>query len=239
MNRIDRLMGVLTVLQSRRFVTAEQLARHFEISVRTVYRDIKALGEIGVPVGYENHHGYFIVQGYFLPPVSFTNAEANALLLMGTIARRFADAAAQKHYEKALNKIKATLKAPQKAALENLGSQIKTLGMEDAQCNFAYLSQIQNALARKAILQIDYGNYHGQKSRREVEPIGLIFYDMNWHLIAWCWRRLAYRDFKVSRLLGLAETGQPFRKTDHLDIGQYIHSLETFLNGLPYRSQPA
>src|SRR4051812_12069594 len=105
MNRIDRLMGILTVLQSRRFVTAEELARHFEISIRTVYRDIKALGEIGVPVGYENHRGYFIAQGYFLPPVSFTTEEARALLLMDTIAHRFVDQSAQRHYEGALNKI--------------------------------------------------------------------------------------------------------------------------------------
>jgi predicted DNA-binding transcriptional regulator YafY len=226
-------MGVLTVLQSRKFVTAEQLAEKFEISVRTVYRDMKALGEIGVPVGYENQKGYFIVQGYFLPPVSFTTEEANALVLMDTIARRFADQSIQKHYEMALNKIKAILQGSQKTKLENLSSRIKTLKMEDSQFNFAYLTQIQNSLTHKTILRIEYQNFHQEKSRRDVEPVGLIFYDMNWHLIAWCWKSNEYRDFKVSRILNLALTAKAFQKTDPIDITEYIQSLEVFLNGLP------
>jgi predicted DNA-binding transcriptional regulator YafY len=226
-------MGVLTMLQSRRFVTAEQLAEKFEISVRTVYRDMKALGEIGVPVGYENHKGYFIVPGYFLPPVSFTTEEANALVLMDTIAHKFADQSIQKHYEMALNKIKAILKGSQKTKLENLSSRIKTLKMEDSRFNFAYLTEIQNSLTNKTILQIDYQNFHQQKSWREVEPVGLIFYDMNWHLIAWCWKCNEYRDFKVSRILTLAPTSKAFQKTNPIDIAEYIQSLEVFLNGLP------
>ena len=63
MNRIDRLFGILTTLQSKKHVTALQLAGKYEISVRTVYRDIKALEELGIPVGFEQPKGYFIVQG--------------------------------------------------------------------------------------------------------------------------------------------------------------------------------
>ncbi|HEY0676727.1 MAG TPA: HTH domain-containing protein, partial [Chitinophagaceae bacterium] len=91
MNRIDRLFGILTLLQSKKYVTAEKISEKFQISVRTVYRDVKALGEQGIPVSFEQHKGYFIVQGYFLPPVSFTNDEANALLLMEAIVTGFAD----------------------------------------------------------------------------------------------------------------------------------------------------
>lgn len=89
MNRIDRLFGILTLLQSKKHVTAEAIAERFGISVRTVYRDIKALGEQGIPVSFEPHKGYFVVQGYFLPPVSFTSEEANALLLMEAVVKGF------------------------------------------------------------------------------------------------------------------------------------------------------
>ena len=81
MNRIDRLFGILIMLQSKKYVTAEKIADKFHISIRTVYRDIKALAEQGIPVSFEQPKGYFIVQGYFLPPVAFNSHEANALLL--------------------------------------------------------------------------------------------------------------------------------------------------------------
>src|SRR4051812_46397069 len=79
------------MLQSRKHVTAEKISDRFGISVRTVYRDIRALDEIGIPVSFENNKGYFIVDGYFLSPVSFTADEANALVLLSSLADRFAD----------------------------------------------------------------------------------------------------------------------------------------------------
>jgi predicted DNA-binding transcriptional regulator YafY len=109
MNRMDRLMGMLNLLQSKRFVTAGYLARKFNISIRTVYRDIKSLLEINVPVSYEINKGYFVVRSYSLPPVSFTSEEANALIRMEAIAARFADQSVRQYYGSALIKIKGVL----------------------------------------------------------------------------------------------------------------------------------
>ena len=80
MNRMDRLLGIVTLLQSKKYVPAEKIADKYNISVRTVYRDVKALVELGIPVSFEPNRGYFVVQGYFLPPVAFSSEEANALL---------------------------------------------------------------------------------------------------------------------------------------------------------------
>ncbi|HTN18244.1 MAG TPA: HTH domain-containing protein, partial [Chitinophagaceae bacterium] len=107
MNRIDRLFSILTFLQSKKYVPAEQIAEKFSISVRTVYRDIKALCESGIPVSFEASRGYFIVQGYFLSPVAFTTEEANALLLMENLAMGFSDRSIQQHYSAALRKVKS------------------------------------------------------------------------------------------------------------------------------------
>src|SRR3954469_8168139 len=125
MNRIDRLFGILTLLQSKKYVTAEAIAEKFRMSVRTVYRDIKALCEQGVPVSFEQHKGYFIVQGYFLPPVSFSSEEENALLLMERLVAGFADRSIQTHYSNALNKIKAVLRHQEKEKLEWLDNNIR------------------------------------------------------------------------------------------------------------------
>ena len=124
MNRIDRLMGITTVLQSKKYATAEHLAEKFDISVRTVYRDIKALGEIGIPISFEPNKGYFVVQGYFLPPVSLTSEEANALCLIESLVSAFSDQSIKKHYSNALNKVKSVMRHSEKEKLEKLNQNI-------------------------------------------------------------------------------------------------------------------
>ncbi len=225
MNRIDRLFGILTLLQSKKYVTAEKISDKFGISVRTVYRDVKALCEQGIPVSFEQHKGYFVVQGYFLPPVSFSTEEANALLLTESIVYGFTDRSIRTHYSTALNKVKAVMSTGAKEKLEHLNERIK---MQVPQCinyNFEYLSVLQQAISAKTIIEIDYKNNKEEVSRRTTEPIGLIFYALNWHIIAWCHVRSDYRDFRVSRILTLKDTGRQFEKQDHMDLNTYMKSL--------------
>lgn len=225
MNRIDRLLGIVTILQSRKFVPAEKIADKFRISVRTVYRDIKALGELGIPVSFEANRGYFVVQGYFLPPVSFSNEEANALLLTESLVYGFTDRSIQTHYSSALNKIKAVLRGSQKDKLELLTDAIKLQTPPCFTLNFEYMTMLQNAIAARTILEIDYKNNKQEVSKRQAEPIGLVFYAYSWHLIAWCHTRLDYRDFKVARILQLRNTDIPFKQSNHISLGDYMKLL--------------
>ena len=225
MNRIDRLFGILTLLQSKKYVTAEAIAEKFGISVRTVYRDVKALVEQGVPVSFEQHRGYFIVQGYFVPPVSFTSEEANALLLMESLVQGFADRSISTHYTSALNKIKAVLRTKQKEGLERLDQNIK-LQLPSCFVNDTdYLSLLQSAISGKTIVELEYKNTKSEVSHRQVEPIGLVFYAFSWHLIAWCHMRHDYRDFKLVRILKVKSTGQSFTQKDHLPLADYMKQL--------------
>ena len=225
MNRVDRLFGILTLLQSKSYVTAEQISQQFNMSVRTVYRDIKALGEQGIPVGFESHKGYFIVQGYFLPPVSFTSDEANALMLMEYLVTSFADKSIQLHYSNALTKVKSVLKNNQKENLQSLGDHIKFQFPENIKNDFEYLSILQQCITHKHIIRLDYKNHNGEASQREVEPIGMIFYAFNWHLIGWCHLRNDYRDFKVSRIQQIHCTNIPFSKQEHIHVSEYMKTL--------------
>lgn len=225
MNRIERLFGILTLLQSRKYLPAEKIAEKYNISVRTVYRDIKALCEQGIPVSFEAQRGYFIVQGYFLPPVSFTTEEANAMLLMESLVTGFADKSIGKHYSTALNKIKSVLRSSEKEKLEALDRNIRFRIPECFHKNFEYLSGLQNAIASKEMIELQYQNKKNEISKRLVEPIGLIFYAFNWHLIAWCHIRNDYRDFKVTNILRVKNTGMVFRKKDHIELNDYMCQL--------------
>ena len=225
MNRIDRLFGILTLLQSRKFVTAEKIAEKYNISVRTVYRDVKALCEQGIPVSFEANRGYFIVQGYFLPPVAFSSEEANALLLMESLVAGFADRSIGKHYASALNKIKSVLRSTEKEKLETLDSRIKFQIPECYQKNYEYLAGLQLAISARQQLELEYQNKQNEVSKRIVEPIGLIFYAFNWHMIGWCLMRNDYRDFKVTNILRMHNTGRPFSKSDLIALNDYMEQL--------------
>ena len=225
MNRIDRLFGILILLQSKKYVSAEKIADKFNISVRTVYRDIKALCEQGVPVSFEQHKGYFIVQGYFLPPVSFSSEEANALLLMERLVAGFADQSIQTHYSNALNKIKAVLRHQQKEKLEWLDNNIRLQLPACINNNYQYLSLLQHAITAKKMVQIKYEKSNKELSSRNTEPIGLVFYAFSWHLIAWCHLREAYRDFKLSRIVDIHCLEIAFTNTNHISMDKYMELL--------------
>ena len=225
MNRIDRLLGVLTLLQAKKHVPAEKIADKFRISIRTVYRDIKSLNEQGFPIGFEPQKGYYVMQGFFLPPVAFSTEEANALLLMNALVQGFADKSIQTHYTTALNKVQAVLRSAQKEKTDSLSQNIKWQMPSCFVHDFEYLSIIQNAISAKQILYLSYIDKSEVPSKRQIEPIGLIFYALNWHLIGWCHLRNDYRDFKVPRIIDLKNTELPFKKQDHLALGEFMKDL--------------
>ncbi len=225
MNRIDRLFGILILLQSKKYVSAEKIANQYGISIRTVYRDIKALTEQGIPLSFEQTKGYFIVQGYFLPPISFNSDEANALLLMERFLDGFADKSIHQHYTTALNKVKAVLRTAQKDKLDNLNENIKLQLPERLKNDFKYLSVLQNAIGEKCIIELDYKNNKEEVSKRKIEPIGLIFYAFSWHLIGFCHLRNDYRDFKISSILAIKCTEFPFKIIEHMALNDYMKML--------------
>jgi predicted DNA-binding transcriptional regulator YafY len=203
-------------LHSRKRVTAQQIADRFGISLRTVYRDVKALEESGVPIIGEAGSGYTVMEGYRLPPVMFTQEEAAALLVGAKLTGQHTDASVQKHFDNALYKIKAVLRGDDKDYVEELESNIAiTYRNPSNQTTYnQHLAVLQKAVAEKKLLFIKYeSNYnHNKISERVVEPVGLWHYSQSWHLIAWCRLRNNYRDFRVSRILQLQlkdETATP------------------------------
>jgi predicted DNA-binding transcriptional regulator YafY len=221
MNRVDRLFAIVTLLQSKKFVTGEEIADRFEMSVRTVYRDIKAIAESGIPVSFNPNKGYFIVPGYFTPPVSFTIEEANALLLSQTLVGGFADQTVQQEFSTAMTKIRAVLRQVDKEKLSILENGLKMQLPRRLDSELDYLSSIQHSITEQMQIKIGYESLKQEISERKVEPIGLVFYAFSWHMIAYCHLRNDYRDFKITRIKTLTKTSEPFKIKKHIALGEY------------------
>ena len=204
MNRIDRLTGMILLLQGQRVITAEQIAEHFEISVRTVYRDLSALGEAGVPIIAEAGIGYSLMRGYHMPPVMFTEEEAAALFMSGEVTEQVADESLKQSLRSALLKIKSVLPQEKRdylARLKNvIGVWFRRGRNEDKKLS---LMPVQDAVVRRRCIALRYDTAgKGKITTRVVEPLGLVFYSRQWHLIAWCRLRKDFRDFRLDRLAG-------------------------------------
>lgn len=213
-------------LQSKRYVSLDDIADQFDISERTVFRDIKALGEAGVPLGFEKDRGYFIVEGYNIPPVMFTKEEAGALLLAGKLLDRQGDKSLVDQFEQALDKVRAVLKSSQKDYVQELEKYIEVVSpaipVEKAFPDM-FLTDIKTALINHQILSFEYyANYSDTYSSREVEPLGICHYANHWHLIAYCRMRNGVRDFRTDRITKLAVLDQHFDPSLRDDFKDHI-----------------
>ena len=226
MNRLDRLTAILIHLQSKRVIRASEIADRFEISLRTVYRDIRSLEEAGVPIGAEAGVGYFL-ENYHLPPVMFTNAEASALVFGAKFIEKMADASLREPFASALYKIKSVLKHSEKEHLTDLEPAIDVSARpRPVPFSDALLNRIQAAIVQQCVLTLDYqSGYSDQTTLRDVEPIGLWHYGVGWHLIGFCRLRQDYRDFRVDRIRQLTETRQTFLRQSLLSLQEYLDQI--------------
>ena len=221
-------MAIVVRLQSRRVVRAEDIAEHFEISIRTVYRDLAALGEAGIPIMGEAGLGYSLVKGYHLPPVMFTAEEASALFLGGKLVDHLTDASLRKQMESALIKIRSVLPRDRQDYLDRLERSTAVIShgsMAIPTLSSQVLIPIQRALAERRVLSLDYqGGQRREMTRRQVEPLGLVYYSDNWHLIAHCRLRRGVRDFRTDRICKFELLNQIFSGHDDFSLKRYLEA---------------
>lgn len=230
MNRIDRLTSILIQLQTKRWITAAEIADRYEISQRTVYRDIRALEEAGVPIGAETGKGYFIVDGYHLPPVMFTREEAGAMLIAGKLVDKLTDSSVRNWYMSGTDKIKSILPEKDKTMLEEMNEQVEVFHAKqsaDYEYPDNFLTTIQKALGEGKCLTIDYHAQYSQEktSGRVIDPLGLVFYGNAWHLIGYCKLRSEMRDFRVDRIIQLEVTSEYASEKRRGELKKYFQDL--------------
>jgi len=201
--RLSRLTAILTQLQTKRLLTATELADKFSVSIRTIYRDIKALEQAGVPIVTEDGKGYTLMEGYRVPPVMFTEAQANALITAEQLVLKNKDTSFIKDYKEAIDKIKAVLKYSVKDKANLLSERLQFRQNNNNEKTSNYLSDLQFALTNFRLTEIKYTNETNESTNRMIEPFALYSTQENWLLIAFCRLRKEYRAFRLDRITQL------------------------------------
>lgn len=207
MNRTDRLLSIVLELQAKGWQRAEDLAATFEISKRTIYRDMLALAESGVPVVSSPGQGYSLMEGYFLPPLSISTDEAVTLLLGADYMAQNFDAQYRTAARSAISKIEAVLSDHLREDVHDLKKRMRFISVmaQSRQEPPELLAQIRRAIVQRKRLRFEY---HARVSDephtvREADPYSLVNYDRRWYIRAYDHLRKDVRHFRLERMANL------------------------------------
>lgn len=204
MTQLSRLISILTLLKSKRILTSTELAEKYDVSVRTIYRDIRKLEEAGVPVLTIEGRGYSLMDGYSVAPMQFTEKQANALITAEHLVKQTKDASFVEDFKEALTKIKSVFRSSIQEKSERLSNKI--LVMDDywydlEPINSNALSEIQLAITNFNYVEINYTKVNDtEMSFRKIEPCAMYSTNQKWILIAWCHLRNDFRAFRIDRI---------------------------------------
>lgn len=212
-NRFDRIVAILIQLQSKRIVKAHELADRFQVSLRTIYRDIRTLESSGVPIISEAGIGYSIMEGYRLPPIMFTREEAGSFVAAEKLMQKFTDRSLGAYHRSAMYKIKSVLRGKEKDWIDALESKIS---VDPAEQLFNdripdALEILLGSIAGKKQVFLKYRSVEANNPRnRNIEPVGLFHKNNFWYVLGYCHYRNDYRQFRTDRILHIQRTEDDF-----------------------------
>ncbi|MEO7888137.1 MAG: YafY family protein [Polaromonas sp.] len=202
MRRADRLFQLVQLIRGRRLSTAKFLAKRLEVSERTIYRDVADLQHQGVPVEGEAGVGYRLGSGFDLPPLMFTQAEANALAASVRLAQAWLDPAMAESAETAWSKIFSVLPPAGRTAAENV--PLFAVVMNPDEATQQTLQRLREAVHARRKLELRYRDAQERESRRVLWPLGCFYWGSVWTLGAWCESRQDFRSFRVDRMAAVS-----------------------------------
>ncbi len=229
MRRADRLFSIIQILRRRRLATAQGLSRELEVSERTIYRDVADLMASGVPIDGEAGVGYILRNGHDLPPLMFTPAEIEALVLGARIVAKWSDTALARAADDALAKIAAVLP-------ERLRDQLERIPLYAPDDHFQQPLPREFADLRAAVrdhrkVRFAYAGADGGQTRRTVRPLAFLFYGAVWLMPAWCELRQDFRSFRLDRMTEIDIGEARFKPERGKALDDYLRRAEQAQQG--------
>ncbi|MFV0413859.1 MAG: helix-turn-helix transcriptional regulator [Oscillospiraceae bacterium] len=230
--KVDRLISIIMTLLDKKRIGAQELADMFEVSSRTIYRDIDAINMAGIPVRSTSGvgGGFEIMQNYKVDKKFFSTADLSALLMgLSSLSGMMRG----EELINALSKVKSFIPAESAKDIELKANQIcidvtPWAGNGSVQ---PYLEIIKAALQQSKLLSFEYIAHHGNKTMRTVEPYQLVLKSNYWYLQGYCHKRNDFRLFRLSRMANLQMQEEPFTPRDYqkpiLAIEDVLEPMQT------------
>ncbi len=222
MTQLARLISILTQLKSKRLSTAPELAERYEVSVRTIYRDMRKLEEAGVPIVSIEGKGYSLLDGYQVAPVQFTEQEANALITAHHLTKKTKDTSFIRDFEEALSKIKSVFRSSVLEKTEFLNQKLMVLDYSYEKIDSNALAEFQMAITNLNRIEINYLKANGPEPvLRKIDPLAFYSLDNKWILIAYCHLRCDLRAFRIDRIRQFKVLAEKFEDY-HFNLADYF-----------------
>ena len=238
--KVDRLVSIIMILLDKKRIGAQELADMFEVSTRTIYRDIDAINMAGIPVrGASGVGGFEIMQEYKVDKKVFSADDLSALLMGLSSLSGMIRGDELVH---ALAKVKSFIPADRAKEIELKANQIcidlsPWMGNRNIQ---PYLETIQSALQENKLLSFEYIAHHGNKTARTAEPYQLVLKGNHWYLQGYCRVRSDFRLFRLSRMSNLQMKEEIFAPRDYqkpqLDFDSILETMQTKIKIRIHRS---
>lgn len=223
MRRADRLFQIVQILGNRRLVTAKALAERLEVSERTIYRDIQVLSLSGIPIEGEAGVGYALRHGLDIPPIMFSAAELEALVVGARMVKTWGGTELGRSAQSVLDKVAAVVPTELRDRLDR--SKLFALRFSRRDDLDVTLDICRKALDGKYILLLDYRRGDGDFSQRRIRPLGLYFWGNVWTLVGWCELRGDFRNFRLDRIEHARALDEPFTEDPGQTLQDFIRRM--------------
>ncbi len=218
MRRAERLFRLVNELRNQSVSRAEDLATYFEISVRTVYRDIVHLQASGLPIEGEAGVGYILRPGFDLPAMTFTFEQIDALAIGLSFVEVAGDTSLSDAAREVRAKLQSALPEPDKRKLENAPLFASSRNGRAT----PMLKTVRRSIREAKILHLQYGDAEGKQSARRVRPLAIWAFTEGWLFVGWCELRKDFRAFRLDRISKIEETGEHFEDDPEKSLPTYL-----------------
>ncbi|MGB3541617.1 helix-turn-helix transcriptional regulator [Rubrivirga sp.] len=234
LNKTERLFALVLLLQNRPNMTSRDLSEHFGVSRRTIFRDLRTLGESGVPLTYAETGGYEILEGYQLPPLMFSAREAATLLVGTGFTKLQPDASLRTDADAVAMKIRNVLPEPVRDYIDRLQertvlapfNEVRDRGATGDEQGLWF--ELSEAIARQRKVKMTYYvASRDEETVREVDPLGLVYYSDHWNLIAYDHLRDDIRNFRLDQIKKLRTRFDRFEAPAGFDLKEHLRERGT------------